>query len=568
MKKLFVIFLISLLFIAFIQAEVDRGLTVSLKELGLKQNLIGKQYLVMIAIDKYEKWLPLKNPVKDAKEIKNILTSLYYIDEVIELYDKEATKANIMKLFEKLISKLTVTDSLLFVYAGHGFLDEISDTGFWIPVNGGTDVYAQENWLPNTQIRGLISKLKASHICLIADACFSGDILSSTRGISPTINNEYFKKAYERTSRQVLTSGASEAVPDRSEFCRLLKMALEKNKSPYLDPVMLYNEIRLGVKDTLPMTGNLKETGHQDGASFLLFLKTGKEEEAVRKQETRASTAAVEASPATVVKATESHEKPTQEKLFSVSSLVGWQDTGIAIAKGDHVFIEYVSGKWRTTNNTADLSDAKGEKNNWAEAPFPDSPVGCLLGRIGVDQPFVVGNLFETKEAERAGKLYLRINDSNQYLHDNDGSLKIQIVVNGETNKEKRFLRDNFNLLTEYEGRRYYLSKKRAMWFGANEMCKKSGGHLATILSAEENKAVISALKEIGYLDDLWLGGMRELGGWSWVTGEKIGFNYWGAGEPNNMDGIQDRVHIWSKHDYKWADGQRSLIYRCLLEME
>ncbi len=721
MKKRIVFFLTALLFIASIQAEETRGLTVSLKELGLKENLVGRQYLVMIAVDRYEKWLPLKNPVKDAREVKNILTSLYYIDEVIELYDKEATKANIMKLFEKLASRLTVTDSLLLYYAGHGYLDKITDTGFWIPVNGGTDVYAQENWLPNTQIRGIVSRLKASHICLIADACFSGDILSSTRGISPTIDNDYFKKAYERTSRQVLTSGASEAVPDKSEFCRLLKMALEKNKSPYLDPVMLYNEIRLGVKDTLPMSGNLKETGHQDGASFLLFLKPEKQEARTAEapapisprkaaQPTPAATPAeapaaqppappVEAgavkaagtpetgrkqtqekelvvsamkgwqdtgiviakgdsvlieyisgkwathfslpldadgikndsssviprlsligrigkdqpffvgnryttkeaertgglslrmnvndvalqqgnngflririavnaeSSAAAVKAGAPMQKPAQEKSFTAMSQKGWQDTGITVANGDHVYIEYDSGKWKTSSNSAWV-DAKGEKNNWAGAPLPSSPASCLLGRIGVDQPFMVGNLFETKEAGRAGKLYLRINDSDEYLYDNVGSLKILIVVNGETNREKRFLRDNFAPLTEYEGRKYYLSKNIATWPKAKEMCEKGGGHLATILTAEENTAIISALKEKRFSDNAWIGCAREYATWSWVTGEKAGFMYWEPGEPNNAGGGQDRTHIWSGHNYKWADGERTLTYHFLLEIE
>jgi hypothetical protein len=424
MKKCFILGLIFFIFIIYIHAQDNRGLEVSIKELGLKQNVIGKQYLVIIAIDKYEKWFPLKNPVKDAKEIKNILTSLYYIDEVIELYDKEATKANIIRLFEKLVSKLKVVDSLLIFYAGHGYLDEITDTGFWIPVNAGTDVYAQANWLPNAQIRGLISKLKSSHICLITDACFSGDILNSTRGISPTINNDYFKKAYERTSRQVLTSGASETVPDRSEFCRLLKMTLEKNKNPYLDPVMLYNEIRLGVKNTLPMIGNLKETGHQDGASFILFLKAEKEEKVVKKEEAKTETVPKEDKVTTTAKITETQEEQTHEKIFSVSAKKLWQNTGIEISKGDHVIIEYVSGKWNTWSADP-LVDASGHYNR----KFGDFTLASLIGRIGNNDPFAVGNYCEIKAADKTGKLYVRINDGDTSALDNSGSIKIQIIV-------------------------------------------------------------------------------------------------------------------------------------------
>jgi hypothetical protein len=118
-----------------------------------------------------------------------------------------------------------------------------------------------------------MSNMKARHVALIADSCFSGDFLNPSRGITPTITNEYFKNAYSRVSRQVLTSGASESVPDESPFTRQLKLALEGNTAPYLDPLMLYNQIRLGVTKTTPLFGDLKDSGHQEGSSFLLFLK-------------------------------------------------------------------------------------------------------------------------------------------------------------------------------------------------------------------------------------------------------------------------------------------------------
>lgn len=272
MRTLFFKFFLIFLILTFANAEDNRGLKLIVDKLG-ENNYVGKQYLFIIAIDQYKNWFPLKNPVKDAKEIKNILTSRYFIDDVTELYNKKATKANIIKTFKKLQKKLEAHDSLLIFYAGHGHLDDTTNSGFWIPVNAGTDIYEQQNWLPNNQIRGMISKIKASHIFLISDSCFSGDILNTSRAFAPTIDNSYFQKAYSRISRQVLTSGASESVPDVSEFARQLKLALQRNMNTYLDPLMLFNQIRLGISDTSPLLGSLKETGHQNGASFLLFLK-------------------------------------------------------------------------------------------------------------------------------------------------------------------------------------------------------------------------------------------------------------------------------------------------------
>jgi hypothetical protein len=250
----------------------DRGVKVKIKKLD-QYSSAGTQYLVIIGINKYKEWPPLRGPVTDVKEIRNILVERYYIDKVVELFDEEATKGGIIKLFKTLQNELKPADSLLLFYAGHGHLDQASNTGFWIPVDGGTDVDMQENWLPNAQIRGFISNIKSRHICVVSDSCFSGDMLSIERSSAPQINNDYFAKAYKRISRQVVTSGALETVPDKSEFAQQIKLVLEGNNYPYLDPLMLFNEVRTGVKKTSPLFGSLRDTGHQEGASFLLFLK-------------------------------------------------------------------------------------------------------------------------------------------------------------------------------------------------------------------------------------------------------------------------------------------------------
>jgi hypothetical protein len=266
-------FLVVCAVFAVAQQKDNRGLQVQVGQLAGASAMVGRQYGVLIAINKYAHWNALRNPVKDAKEIKEILSRRYYVDEFIELYDEEATKAGMIKLFDRLIGITKPEDSVFIFYAGHGHLDKISDTGFWIPVDGGTDRYAQPNWLPNAQIRGFICMMKSRHVALVSDACFAGDILNPTRAISPEITEEYFRNAYTRVSRQVLTSGSSETVPDESHFARGLKLALEGNTSPYLDPLMLYNDVRLSVTGTTPLLGNLRDSGHQEGASFLLFLR-------------------------------------------------------------------------------------------------------------------------------------------------------------------------------------------------------------------------------------------------------------------------------------------------------
>jgi hypothetical protein len=47
---------------------------------------------------------------------------------------------------------------------------------------------------------------------------------------------------------------------------------------------MLYNEVRLGVKGSTPLFGDLRDSGHQEGASFLLFLREAAAPPAAKQQ--------------------------------------------------------------------------------------------------------------------------------------------------------------------------------------------------------------------------------------------------------------------------------------------
>jgi len=253
-------------------AAQDRGLAVQARQVtGDPSFDIGRQYAVIIGIDRYKEWNSLRSAVSEAKNVKSILSSRYYIDEFIELYDGAATAAGIRKLFaETLPGKLKKEDSLFIFYAGHGYLDA-SSTGFWIASDGVKDVFDQRGWIPNQQIRNYLSMLKAQRVLVVADACFSGDFLNVSRGAGPTIDSAYFAKALRLQARQVLTSGASETVPDESEFGRYFVTTLERNADPILDPYSMYDRIRANVTKTVPLLGTIP--GNEAGSSFAFFLR-------------------------------------------------------------------------------------------------------------------------------------------------------------------------------------------------------------------------------------------------------------------------------------------------------
>ena len=184
-KVILLLFLVVLTLNLPAQTTDTRGLTKAVKQLAGQAAAVGTQHAVLIAIDSYQHWNALRYPVADAKEIKAILSRRYYVDRFYELYDGEATKAGIIRLFSQLIESARPEDGVFIFYAGHGHLDQMSDSGFWIPADGGIDRFEQDNWLPNSQIRGFISRMKARHIVLMSDSCFSGDILNPNRESHP-----------------------------------------------------------------------------------------------------------------------------------------------------------------------------------------------------------------------------------------------------------------------------------------------------------------------------------------------------------------------------------------------
>jgi len=174
---------------------------------------------------------------------------------------------------------VTVIPSIF--YAGHGHLDSITKAGSWIPVESGTkDVSA---WISNYDIKNYlrVDAIKAKHILLISDSCFSGDFFRGHHGKLPEVTDKVIKRAYKLTSRQAITSGGLEPVADEgfgrnSVFSHFLVKTLNENEKPFLVPSDFFPDIKAGVAENaeqFPQFGSLKDTGGQQGGELVLFLK-------------------------------------------------------------------------------------------------------------------------------------------------------------------------------------------------------------------------------------------------------------------------------------------------------
>lgn len=228
--------------------------------------LKGRYYALFVAVQDYTNKAinKLDHPVADAERIRDTLTTQYTFEKQDVTFLKNPDGKSIFKAFEELRKKIAEQDNLLIFYAGHGLWREDMQQGFWLPRDASDTPY---DWISNASIRDYIRAIKAKHILLISDACFSGGIFKLREVFTPPPSIE---KVYELTSRKAMTSGSLKTVPDRSVFVEYLVKRLRENTKKYLDSQSLYVSFKEAVinnspANQTPLYGVIGEAGDEGG---------------------------------------------------------------------------------------------------------------------------------------------------------------------------------------------------------------------------------------------------------------------------------------------------------------
>ena len=108
-----------------------------------------------------------------------------------------------------------------------------------------------------------------------------------------------------------------------------------------------------------------------------------------------------------------------------------------------------------------------------------------------------------------------------------------------------------------FNGHRYLRVDQSITWEEAKTYCVNLGGHLATITSQEEQSAINGLLNDSAAKNGYWLGGIRSGDSFAWITGEQMNYTNWDSYQPDNDNGVEDKVMLYSyngsKHG-KWND--------------
>jgi peptidoglycan hydrolase-like protein with peptidoglycan-binding domain len=232
----------------------------------------GTYHALVIGNDMYRSLPRLGTAVGDAEAVAKELERNYHFN--VRLLTN-ASEEDIIGALTDMRRDLGWNDNLLIYYAGHGWYDQDAEQGYWLPVDASED--NQAHWISNADITNALKALKAKHILVVADSCYSGTLARSAnislRGI------DYIERIVKKKARTVLTSGGLEPVLDaggegHSVFAHAFLAALDENDG-VMDGQELFRRLRDPVVANAPQTpeyGEIRGAGH-DGGDFIFVRR-------------------------------------------------------------------------------------------------------------------------------------------------------------------------------------------------------------------------------------------------------------------------------------------------------
>ena len=260
----------------------DRGISV-IGDLTHQSGKLGKYIALIIGINDYQDpEIPnLATAVHDATIMADLLRNQYGF-QVQLLLDQKATRKAIYLALRRLVNSTESNDSVVIYYAGHGDLDRTYNDGWWIPADavGGDPL----TYLENVQVQKAMRSMKARHVLLISDSCFSGSLFGRTRAMPQVIDDKYYMNLYNEKSRWGMTSGNKTPVSDlgrggHSVFAYQLIKELTDNRKPFITAQELYTRIAPIVSNNseqTPLCRPIRGVGDQGGEFIFVSTNEGK----------------------------------------------------------------------------------------------------------------------------------------------------------------------------------------------------------------------------------------------------------------------------------------------------
>jgi hypothetical protein len=165
--------------------------------------------------------------------------------------------------------------------------------------------------------------------------------------------------------------------------------------------------------------------------------------------------------------------------VTSVSSLQGWQQTGLYLKSGDKFYVEYRGGSWSVNIHGYGYVGPNGISPEVDKQVDPASkialsvPYGYLIGKVGSGNVILIGDKGGPFTADVSGFLSLRMNDGDKTLGDNDGAISVAFRTTVYSAFDEFSMVNNPNIAwsygwmpTDFSKFNLYITHNTIQWYG------------------------------------------------------------------------------------------------------
>jgi len=252
MKKATFLLIFSVLAILVISSHASaltRGISVVSKN-GQTLDLYNDYQALVVGIGDYKWWPNLPNAVNDAKEVAGKLKKIGFKVKLVLDPTSREMKTVLNELAYKTGNK--ENRAVLFYYAGHGETETLADKskmGYIIPTDCPTIVHNPMGFASHAismrDIESASLRMKAKHVLMLFDSCFSGSLFALVRAVPDDITEKSTLPV-----RQFITAGREdEQVPDKSMFKRCFLIGLDGHADLTGDGYVTGSELGMYLSD-------------------------------------------------------------------------------------------------------------------------------------------------------------------------------------------------------------------------------------------------------------------------------------------------------------------------------
>lgn len=224
---------------------------------------------LVVYVDDYKFWPPLRNTKSEADKVKSALEAQGFEVKVVPNPRSSKELAPVLLDFMSTYGSRNDVDRMIVFFTGHGLSRR--KIGFLIGAdapsvnfNGtGDDPRFYEHSVPMEVFNGFaINSSLNKHVLIVLDSCSSGAVFSAKPGSSGNLAQD-LPAAISNSSRQFLTAGsADEEVPGVSVFTPLFIDAISGSADINNDGLVTVSEVASYVTNMMPrkQLPNLKQS--------------------------------------------------------------------------------------------------------------------------------------------------------------------------------------------------------------------------------------------------------------------------------------------------------------------